>query len=222
MKRSVTVATCLLIAGLAGISAWQWHTISELESRVLKAEEAATQRPRRSPPVRAPLHSPPGDASPRGKEVASPLVKTSPEDQRRILQKIKDANSAPPASFGPAIVDAAPAVKPPELTPRRKKALLEGRETFSPGPIQESSIPVADQTVLTKGQSLQIKYANTWYAGEVVGFESDGGVHVRYFGWDSSWDEVVPRTDLRIDPQAREHAVEKYGAQAAETQVSSY
>ena len=39
----------------------------------------------------------------------------------------------------------------------------------------------------------------------------DGGIHVRYFGWDSHWAEVVPRSDLRIDPQAKEKAVKQYG-----------
>lgn len=101
------------------------------------------------------------------------------------------------------------------LTPERRKALLEGRETFNPGPIEVSSIPVTDQTVLTKGQALQIAYVGSWYAGEVIGFEKDGGVHVRYFGWDASWDEVVPRSDLRLDPKARERAVETYESRIA-------
>ena len=103
---------------------------------------------------------------------------------------------------------------PPVLTPERRKALLAGTESFNPGPIAESTQPVTDKTVLTKGQALQINYSSTWYAGEVIGFESDGGVHVRYFGWSQSWDEVVPRSDLRLDPQAREHAVDQYGAQS--------
>lgn len=101
---------------------------------------------------------------------------------------------------------------PPALTAERRQALMDGRELFNPGPIEESTLPVTAQTALRSGQALQVKYFDTWYAAEVVGFESDGGIHIRYFGWGPSWDEIVPREDLRLDPQARERAVGKFAA----------
>jgi hypothetical protein len=211
MNRAATIVSCLLIAGLAGVSFWQWRTISDLEERVHEAESNAAKHLNSPVPVRTAPASAPRDTG--RSETAGPVGGTAKKSPA------KGSGAAPKTALpapSPEIPGTTPAINQQEaLTPERKLALLQGRETFNPGPIDESSLPVTEKTPLSKGQALQISYAGTWYAGEVIGFEKDGGVHVRYFGWESSWDEIVPRSDLRLDPQAREHAVDKYGARAA-------
>jgi hypothetical protein len=125
--------------------------------------------------------------------------------------RVADTNPQSTTAPKPAAPQNPPPKAPVPLSPQRRQVLLEGREFFNPGPIEPSPYPVSPNTVLQIGQALQVNYNGTWYAGEVVGMAEDGGIHVRYFGWDSHWDEVVPRSDLRIDPQAKEKAVKQYG-----------
>ncbi len=126
------------------------------------------------------------------------------DEARQALEKLRTALTA-----------AAPEEPAPALTPERRAAMLEGREKFNPGPIEESDVPVTEDTILQAGQPLQVKYFESWYAAEVVGFENDGMIHIRYFGWADHWDEIVPRPDLRLDPQARERAVDRFAARSA-------
>jgi hypothetical protein len=211
MKRSAIIVFCVLIAGYASFTAWQWRTLSTLEDGVREMQANATGS--EPAPVSVGKMPAPSTGRPGADGVIEGDAKASGPVKKQMTRRGKAA-PAPPAD---ARVTSQSANQPQAnpLTPERRKALLEGRETFNPGPIEVSSIPVTDQTVLTKGQALQIAYAGSWYAGEVIGFEKDGGVHVRYFGWDASWDEVVPRSDLRLDPKARERAVETYESRVA-------
>jgi hypothetical protein len=95
----------------------------------------------------------------------------------------------------------------PSWTPKDASRLLTGTVQFNPGSIASSNIPVQPYTPLSVGQDLQVKYGNTWWAASIVGFEPDGRVRIHYFGWADSYDEVRPRTDLQLDPQARARAV---------------
>jgi hypothetical protein len=211
MKLRTTPLLCTVIAGLTAAVIWQGVVIHRLREAVedgavekKAAHLAQTSSVRKTDPASS---------------VPSPAPDTTGTRPRIAVRNRKElpgvpAEAPPRIALEPPPPETPDAGPPPALTPERRKALLEGGESFNPGPIEESTLPVTDKTVLTKGQALQINYSNTWYAGEVIGFESDGGVHVRYFGWSNSWDEVVPRSDLRLDPQAREHAVDKYGARS--------
>jgi hypothetical protein len=59
--------------------------------------------------------------------------------------------------------------------------------------------PVGARTTLKPGDRVQVEQIGHWWAGEVLSLEQDGHVRVHYTGWDSSWDETVPRSRLRLD-----------------------
>jgi hypothetical protein len=59
--------------------------------------------------------------------------------------------------------------------------------------------PVGPQAALRPGDRVQIEQHAAWWAGEVLEAQADGRVKVRYTGWGSHWDEVVPRSRLRLD-----------------------
>lgn len=210
MKRNLSLALCLLFVILVTVIVWQWIKVTGLEAEVtdakaeLQRREAASSGVTPAPVTAAP--QPAGSARP-----ASPVV--AKRSETTVEQKA--ANDAKRAAFEQQRAEerkAAHVAANPTLTPERRRALLEGREIFNPSMIEESKVPVTDKTPLQPGQALQVAYGGGWYAAEVVGIASDGGIHIRYFGWAPDWDEIVPRSDLRLDPQARERAVEKFGA----------
>lgn len=189
------VAAILLL--MASLSTWLWIRSARLEAR---AAEIEMQR----------------------NDLVSSLEKGShiPQVETANLPRIETPHQQsvePPHVVNPALsVNAVPATQQSSqrrtgetnaLPPERMAALLDGRELFNPGAIEESTIPVTEQTPLQIGQPLQVTWGGSWYAGKVVGFAEDGGVHVRYFGWAPSWDEIVPRAELRLDPQAFERAI---------------
>ena len=216
MKRNLSLALILLPVILVTVIVWQRIKLSDLEEQLADAR-AELQRRQPSPrtvmqaPV-ASVPSPTNSASPKNSAGPVPSAVTK---RSGTTAEEKAASEAKRAAFEQQLAEerkAEAVTANPPLTPERRKALLEGREIFNPGAIEESKVPVTDQTPLRPGQALQVSYAGTWYAAEVVGIEGDGGIHIKYFGWGSNWDEIVPRSDLRLDPQARERAVEKFGA----------
>jgi hypothetical protein len=61
-----------------------------------------------------------------------------------------------------------------------------------------SGNPVAASTPLGIGQKVQVQWNGQWWNGEVLAILSDGRVKIHYAGWDSSWDEAVPRSRLQL------------------------
>jgi hypothetical protein len=61
-----------------------------------------------------------------------------------------------------------------------------------------NSHPVTKATPLEKNAKVQIEWAGYWCPGEVVDVQGDDLVKVHYTGWESYWDEVVPRERLRL------------------------
>lgn len=86
--------------------------------------------------------------------------------------------------------------------------LMTGAVQFNPGPIPSSNRPVTDETPLQAGQEIQLKWGDTWWAATITGFEEDGTVRTSYFGWDRRHDEAVPRSDLQLDTNTRERAIQ--------------
>jgi sRNA-binding protein len=215
MKKNLSVALLPLFVILVSVILWQWMKIATLEEQI-EDVTAELQRRQTAPHGGRPV-SGASTTAPPANTVNPPAVATPKRTDTTPAREA--ANDAKRAAFEKQLAAyraaQAAAAATPVLTPERRQSLLEGREIFSPGPIEESKVPVTDQTPLVPGQALQVSYAGTWYAAEVMGIESDGGIHIRYFGWGSHWDEVVPRSDLRLDPQARERAVEKFGGRSA-------
>ncbi|MBI4028622.1 MAG: hypothetical protein HY360_26785 [Verrucomicrobia bacterium] len=77
-------------------------------------------------------------------------------------------------------------------------------ESVNPGSIASTGKPVAAATELKSGDILQVEWGGRWWAGSVVSLESNGCVKIHYIGWAASWDEIVPRSRLQIDPEAAE------------------
>jgi hypothetical protein len=223
MKHKAPIALLLVIAALSIVIVRQWATNSDLEDRLEAATAELKRRPANAPARGsrpAPVLAAPTVTSGRNPDSSAPEAGSAslPGDSaRERIERGKAARDERRAALQKQLDESrkAQAANPPAaLTAERKQALLQGREYFNPGPVEESAVPVHENTPLKPGQALQVNYGNSWYAGEVVGFESDGGIHVRYFGWGPSWDEIVPRSDLRLDEHAWERAVDKYAASA--------
>jgi hypothetical protein len=56
---------------------------------------------------------------------------------------------------------------------------------------------ITEGTELKTGDKLLAEWNGTWWAAEVVQVQKDG-VKIHYVGWDKSWDEVAPRSRLRL------------------------
>ncbi len=94
------------------------------------------------------------------------------------------------------------------LNVKQFQDLMEGNILFSPQSVPPSGKTVTDHTPLQVGQEVLLEWKGSWWAGTVTGFESDGAVRVRYFGWDQSWDEAVPRSDIQLGTNTREAAIQ--------------
>ena len=80
---------------------------------------------------------------------------------------------------------------------------VENRQS-PPGPIGFSGLerwllgdPVTDETRLHIGDKVIVEWNGTWWAGEIVAVNDDGTVRIHYCGWESQWDETMPRTRLQ-------------------------
>ena len=58
--------------------------------------------------------------------------------------------------------------------------------------------PVAEDTPLEPGDRLFAQDGLRWKEAEVVKVRPDGRVKIHWIGWDSNWDEVVERNQLRL------------------------
>jgi hypothetical protein len=58
--------------------------------------------------------------------------------------------------------------------------------------------PVTAETPLRAGDKVLVEYGSLWWHAEVVEVKGDGSVKIHYAGWESHWDEVVPRTWLQL------------------------
>jgi hypothetical protein len=61
-----------------------------------------------------------------------------------------------------------------------------------------SGKPVVAETALEVGQKLQVEWEKQWWHGEILNVLDDGTLKIHYTGWDSKWDEVVPRSRLQL------------------------
>lgn len=67
-----------------------------------------------------------------------------------------------------------------------------------PKPMQSTGRPLTEQDSLAAGADVEVLWGNNWWAGKVLAVEDDGDVRITYVGWDSHWDEAVPRSRLRL------------------------
>jgi hypothetical protein len=82
-----------------------------------------------------------------------------------------------------------------------------GAPITNPGPTENdpflaavTSRPVNEQTRLNPGDQVRVEWGGKWWAGEVLSLQANGQVRIHYSGWDSSWDETVPRSRLCLPP----------------------
>ena len=65
------------------------------------------------------------------------------------------------------------------------------------GPVSKHHVTASTQVHM--GQKLHIKWGNNWYEGTAIKVDNPGGdITVRYFRWGERFDEIVPRTRLRL------------------------
>ena len=57
---------------------------------------------------------------------------------------------------------------------------------------------VTDRTQLRIGDKVHVEWYGSWWAGEVLELNQDRTVRIHYSGWDSQFDETVPRSRLQI------------------------
>lgn len=85
------------------------------------------------------------------------------------------------------------------MTGKRRNA----KTPTNPGPVETDPIravlamqSVTERTPLAPGDTVQVDWQGSWWSGEVVEVQQDGRVKIHYSGWESSFDEVVPRSRL--------------------------
>jgi hypothetical protein len=95
---------------------------------------------------------------------------------------------------------------PPTPAPPQPGAQLHEQERRElgglPGAIPSSGKAVTAGTPLRVGMMLQVEWGGEWWAARIIGIQRDGQVKIHYLGWESEWDEVVPRSRLQLDPEA--------------------
>lgn len=79
---------------------------------------------------------------------------------------------------------------PPESGP---PLFPEGR------PVEPSGIPIEPEARLERGDRVLASSQGLWWQAEVRTLGSDDWVAVHFLGWDSTWDEVLPRERLQVD-----------------------
>src|SRR5947209_18994300 len=68
----------------------------------------------------------------------------------------------------------------------------------------ETEKPEGGEPALKVGDAIQVEWYGSWWPAEVVSLRKDGRVKIHYSGWGSSWDEVVPRSRIRVGGAADE------------------
>jgi hypothetical protein len=66
-------------------------------------------------------------------------------------------------------------------------------------PVQPSGLPVGPDTPLEVGAAVLANWRGVWWRAQVVALEPGDLVRIHYVGWDSRWDETVPRSSLLLD-----------------------
>lgn len=80
---------------------------------------------------------------------------------------------------------------------RRKPAA--GQAERPPAKPRDSvGIALTAKTPIGPGLAVEVLWGGQWWAAKVLDVKNNGDVSITYLGWDSRWDEVVPRTRLRL------------------------
>ena len=87
----------------------------------------------------------------------------------------------------------------PEAISKARESVREANLEF--GLREPSGLEVSEQTELRPGQHLLVEWGGQWWAGGVLELRPDGKVKVHYIGWDSTWDELVPRSRLQLESE---------------------
>ena len=66
-----------------------------------------------------------------------------------------------------------------------------------PVPVQATGEPIDSTLPLKPADAVHVEWGNAWWKASVIEALPDGNVKIHYTGWESSWDEVVPRSRLR-------------------------
>jgi hypothetical protein len=105
-----------------------------------------------------------------------------------------------------------PQAPPAKLTPEQAQLAQAGLDLLSPKvtisvsrpkkkkTVEPRLVPADSTTRLKIGSAVACQSGGLgWWSAEVIGFETDGRVKVRFPGWDDSWDVTVPREGLRVE-----------------------
>lgn len=138
-------------------------------------------------------HQPPPAMPPAAPSVAPP----SPAAQAAVPQDVP-LSTAPQDAPPTAAPQDEPAVA--QQVPRASdvpKTVAADGSSSSPTP---SATQVTAATPLRRGMRLQGEWAARIYPVEVVELLNNGTVKIHYVGWSDSYDEVVPRSRLWVEP----------------------
>lgn len=75
----------------------------------------------------------------------------------------------------------------------------DARTASAPAPVDPSGIPVTRDTHLEIGSPVLASWDGDWWRAEVVGLGPGDRVRIHFIGWDSSYDQTVPRSALQVD-----------------------
>jgi hypothetical protein len=66
-------------------------------------------------------------------------------------------------------------------------------------PVEPSGVPVEPETHLEAGWTVLAFSQGRWWRAEVIALERGERVRIHYIGWDPTWDETVPQSELQVD-----------------------
>jgi hypothetical protein len=96
----------------------------------------------------------------------------------------------------PATAESAPAGGEPSTT--AAPATGQAVNYDGPGAVASTGLSVTAATPLDTGMLVLVQSSGGWYAADVLEVMADGTVKVHYRGWDSQYDELVPRERIQL------------------------
>ena len=88
----------------------------------------------------------------------------------------------------------------PDVLSKAKKSLGSSQNGLTFGSTALRGNPVNAETKLKAGQRVLIEWRGSWWGGHIIKTMKDGKAEIHYDGHSDDWDEIVPRSRLRMLP----------------------
>lgn len=188
---------------------------------------APTPPPVASGPAPAPQPAPPQPVAASRR----PSHKAFPQRDARLepTPRMADRNTTAPAKrFGPehtagndAARDRARPENPLPAAPVKRQSTNEPATDRSTNKPSDTAQRVTDSTPLQIGMLLIVESTGSLYPVEVLELDKSGQVKIHYVDWSDTWDELVPRSRLWVEPAELAKGTARQAADGADPSDNS-